>query len=167
MAAENPVAIINQKGSQPSVSRPAGQPRPACTEFRTGGFLRIRESCLDCHPDNRLKPATNIQFRNCSFHYLATFEDSIRRHCCRCDCRRMAKRRHARFCTRLLITAEQNSPAGRPAIQSRLRLKCYCELKNFSRGAKFRGGSFRKSKLHFSRSKCDNVLRCLARDGNA
>jgi hypothetical protein len=39
MAAESPVAIINQKGSQPSVSRPAGQPRPACTEFRAGGFL--------------------------------------------------------------------------------------------------------------------------------
>lgn len=80
MAAENPVAIINQKGSQPSVSRPAGQPRPACTEFRAGGFLylRIRESCLDCHPDNRLKPSTNIQFRNCSFHYLAVSEDSIR-----------------------------------------------------------------------------------------
>jgi len=75
---ESPVAIINQKGSQPSVSRPAGQPRPARTEFRAGGFLRIRESCLDCHPDNRLNLSTNIQFRNCSFHYFAMPKDSIR-----------------------------------------------------------------------------------------
>ncbi|KAG7208067.1 hypothetical protein KM043_009645 [Ampulex compressa] len=29
MAAESPVAIINQKGSQPSVGWPAGQPHPA------------------------------------------------------------------------------------------------------------------------------------------
>lgn len=65
MAAESPVAIINQKGSQPSVSRPAGQPRPALYRVSRGRFptyLRIRESCLDCHPDNRLKPSTNIQF---------------------------------------------------------------------------------------------------------
>ena len=34
MAAESPVAIINQKGSQPSVGWSAGQPRPTRTEFR-------------------------------------------------------------------------------------------------------------------------------------
>lgn len=48
MAAESPVAVINQKGSQPSVGWSAGQPHPNArgVSREEGIYLRIGESCL-------------------------------------------------------------------------------------------------------------------------
>lgn len=61
MAAESPVAIINQKGSQPSVGWSAGQPRPTRTEFRARNastYESASHASTTGAPDNRSVPLT-------------------------------------------------------------------------------------------------------------